>query len=112
MRAVRPGYTGEEDFRLNAAALDRVDEAEKLPADYEAHARRVGEAVEAKPGKIRLYAKKSFIGTYGDKAKTAQDAVLGGPLWATLGAVRAGHVKRSATRPGSSALACWPPSPC
>ncbi|MFE2756579.1 ABC transporter substrate-binding protein [Actinosynnema sp. NPDC059335] len=74
--AARPGYTWKENFRLNAAALDRTEEAEELLADYEAHAKQVGETVEAKtgkrptitmlrfmPGKIRLYAKKSFIGT-------------------------------------------------
>jgi iron complex transport system substrate-binding protein len=74
--AARPGYTWKENFRLNAAALDRSSEAEKLISDYEAHAKRVGETIESKagkrptvtmlrfmPGKIRLYAKKSFIGT-------------------------------------------------
>lgn len=143
--AVRPGYTWKENFRLNAAALDKVAEADKLIGDYEAHAKRVGENVERKagkrptvtmlrfmPGKTRLYAKKSFIGTilidagipqpqasqaddlavevsteqisqadgdwiligaYGDQTKTAQQQVLGGPLWQTLGAVKAGHAK-------------------
>jgi iron complex transport system substrate-binding protein len=143
--AVRPGYTWKENFRLNAAALDRVAEAEKLIGDYEAHAKKVGENIERKagkrptvtmlrfmPGKTRLYAKKSFIGTilidagipqpqasqaddlavevsteqisqadgdwiligtYGDQTKTAQQQVLGGPLWQTLSAVKAGHAK-------------------
>ncbi|MFD1150275.1 ABC transporter substrate-binding protein [Saccharothrix hoggarensis] len=143
--AARPGYTWKENFRLNAAALDKVEEAEKLLSDYEARAKRVGEALESKlgkrptvtmlrfmPGKIRLYARKSFIGTilvdagipqppvsqvddlavevsteeigkadadwiligtYGDQGKTAQQQVLGGPLWQTLGAVKAGHAK-------------------
>ncbi|MCE6997875.1 iron-siderophore ABC transporter substrate-binding protein [Saccharothrix sp. S26] len=143
--AARPGYTWKENFRLNAAALDRSAEAEKLLTDYETHAKRVGETIESKagkrptitmlrfmPGKIRLYAQKSFIGTilidagipqppasqkddlavevsteqiaqadadwiligtYGDQSKTAQQQVLGGPLWQTLSAVRSGHAK-------------------
>lgn len=74
--SARPGYTWKENFRLNAAALDRTAEAEKLLTDYETRAKQVGANVEAKtgkrptvtmlrfmPGKIRLYAKKSFIGT-------------------------------------------------
>ncbi|NUT47478.1 MAG: iron-siderophore ABC transporter substrate-binding protein [Saccharothrix sp.] len=143
--AARPGYTWKENFRLNAAALDKSAEAEKLISDYEAHAKKVGEDVERKsgkrptitmlrfmPGKTRLYAKKSFIGTilidagipqpqasqvddlavevsteqisqadgdwifigtYGDKTKTAQDQVLAGPLWQTLNAVKTNHAK-------------------
>lgn len=74
--AARPGYTWKENFRLNAAALDRSTEAEKLISDYETHAKQVGTNIESKtgkrptvtmlrflPGKNRLYAKKSFIGT-------------------------------------------------
>ncbi|WP_367135958.1 ABC transporter substrate-binding protein [Saccharothrix sp. HUAS TT1] len=74
--AVRPGYTWKENFRLNAAALDKSTEAEELISDYETHAKQVGENIEQKagkrptvtmlrfmPGKTRLYAKKSFIGT-------------------------------------------------
>lgn len=74
--AARPGYTWKENFRLNAAALDRSTEAEKLLDDYESRAKQVGETIESKtgkrptvtmlrfmPGKTRLYAKKSFIGT-------------------------------------------------
>ncbi|KOX15935.1 ABC transporter substrate-binding protein [Saccharothrix sp. NRRL B-16348] len=74
--AARPGYTWKENFRLNAAALDRSTEAEKLISDYETHAKQVGANIESKtgkrptvtmlrflPGKNRLYAKKSFIGT-------------------------------------------------
>ncbi|WP_238598714.1 ABC transporter substrate-binding protein [Saccharothrix sp. ALI-22-I] len=143
--AARPGYTWKENFRLNAAALDKTAEAEKLITDYETHAKQVGENIEQKagkrptvtmlrfmPGRTRLYAKKSFIGTilidagipqpqasqaddlavevsteqiaqadadwiligtYGDQTKTAQDQVLGGPLWQTLSAVKAGHAK-------------------
>jgi iron complex transport system substrate-binding protein len=141
--SARPGYPWKENFRLNAAALDRTAEAEKLLSDYETRAKQVGADIEAKtgkrptvtmlrfmPGKIRLYAKKSFIGTilidagipqppasqaddlavevsteqitqadadwiligtYGDQSKTAQQQVLGGPLWQTLSAVKANH---------------------
>lgn len=143
--AVRPGYTWKENFRLNAAALDKTEQADRMLADYAEHAEQVGKNVEAKlgkrptismvrfiPGKIRLYAKKSFIGTilidaklpqpesqqvddlavevsseqigkadgdfilvgtYGDVAKTSQNEVLGGPLWAGLSAVKAGRAK-------------------
>lgn len=146
--AVRPGYTWKENFRLNAAALDKSAEAEQLLSDYQKHADQVGQAIETKfgkrptismvrflPGKIRLYAKKSFIGTilvdaklpqpeseqvddlavevsaeqigkadadwilvgtYGDISKTAQNEVLGGPLWAGLNAVKAGQAKQVA----------------
>ncbi|HEX6339713.1 iron-siderophore ABC transporter substrate-binding protein [Umezawaea sp.] len=143
--AVRPGYTWKENFRLNAAALDRVADARKMLADYTAHAEAVGNAVEQEfgkrptismvrflAGKTRLYARKSFIGTilidaklpqpesqqvddlavevsteqigkadadwilyatYGDASKTARQEILGGPLWAGLTAVKAGHAK-------------------
>lgn len=143
--SVRPGYVWKENFLLNAAALDRQADAAKMLEDYTKKATEVGDAIEAKfgtrptvtalrflPGRIRLYAKKSFIGTilidakipqpvasqvddlaaeisteeigkadadfvvyssYGDPAKTAQDAVLGGPLWSGLNAVKAGKAK-------------------
>jgi iron complex transport system substrate-binding protein len=74
--AVRPGYTWKENFRLNAAALDRVADARRMLADYQSRAERVGTAIEQEfgkrptismvrflAGKTRLYAKKSFIGT-------------------------------------------------
>ncbi|GLZ30227.1 ABC transporter periplasmic component [Lentzea sp. NBRC 105346] len=143
--SVRPGYTWKENFQLNAAALDKVEEAAKMLEDYTKRAEETGRKIEQKlgkrptvtmlrfmPGKTRLYAKKSFIGTllidakipqpevsqkddlavevsteeigkadgdfilyanYGDTSKTAQAAVLGGPLWAGLAAVKAGHAK-------------------
>ena len=74
--SIRPGYPWKENFRLNASALDRVADAQKMLADYAKHAEEVGTAVEQKlgkrptismvrfrPGQTRLYAKKSFIGT-------------------------------------------------
>ncbi|MBP2476812.1 iron complex transport system substrate-binding protein [Crossiella equi] len=74
--SLRPGYTWKENFRLNAAALDRVADADKMIKNFEARAVTTGERVEAKqgkrptismvrfmPGRIRLYAQKSLIGT-------------------------------------------------
>ncbi|WHT18279.1 iron-siderophore ABC transporter substrate-binding protein [Crossiella sp. CA-258035] len=74
--SLRPGYTWKENFRLNAAALDRTADAEKMIKDYEAHALAAGNRIEARqgkrptvsmvrfmPGRIRLYANKSLIGT-------------------------------------------------
>ncbi|WP_223198996.1 ABC transporter substrate-binding protein [Solihabitans fulvus] len=74
--SLRPGYTWQANFRLNAAALDKSAQADQLLGDYTRHATRTGDAVAAKlgtrptismvrfmPGKIRLYADKSFIGT-------------------------------------------------
>ncbi|WP_267244434.1 ABC transporter substrate-binding protein [Streptomyces sp. PR69] len=76
--AIRPGFTWKENYLLNAAALDRTAEAKAKLAAYEEKARQLGEDVaeasggEGKPtvsmvrympGKIRLYAKASFIGT-------------------------------------------------
>ncbi|WP_329789353.1 iron-siderophore ABC transporter substrate-binding protein [Lentzea sp. DG1S-22] len=143
--SVRPGYVWKENFLLNAAALDRQADAAKMLEDYTNKAVETGTAIEKKlgvrptvtalrfmPGRIRLYAKKSFIGTilidakipqpspsqvddlaaevsaeeigkadadfvvystYGDPAKTAQAAVLGGPLWSGLNAVKGGKAK-------------------
>lgn len=142
----RPGYTWKSNFRLNSAALDQTEQADKMISDYEAAAKKLGQDAQAKlgrlpvismlrfmPGKIRLYATKSFVGTvladtglpvtesgkandlavevspeqigkadadwilwgtYGSPAKTGQAGVLGGPLWPTLGAVKAGHAKQ------------------
>ncbi|SHG02554.1 ABC transporter substrate-binding protein [Streptoalloteichus hindustanus] len=73
---LRPGFTWKQNFRVNAAALDRAADADRLIADYERRAREVGERVEQKagrrptismlrfmPNKVRLYAAKSFVGT-------------------------------------------------
>ncbi|MGW5775293.1 ABC transporter substrate-binding protein [Streptomyces sp. NPDC003863] len=75
--SIRPGFTWKENYLLNAAALDRTAEAKTKLAAYEAEAKRLGADIAAAsgpnkptvsmvrylPGKIRLYAKASFIGT-------------------------------------------------
>ncbi|MFG3345061.1 ABC transporter substrate-binding protein [Streptomyces sp. NPDC048018] len=71
--SIRPGFTWKENYLLNAAALDRTAEAKTKLAAYETKARRLGadigpdkptvSMVRYLPGKIRLYAKASFIGT-------------------------------------------------
>jgi len=83
--SVRPGYVWKENFLLNAAALDRQADAAKMLEDYTNKATAVGTAIEKKlgvrptvtalrfmPGRIRLYAKKSFIGTILVDAKIPQ----------------------------------------
>jgi iron complex transport system substrate-binding protein len=75
--APRPGVLWKENFLLNAAAVGQEDRAQQLLQDYEERAVEVGETVvEANegvaptvsmlrfmPGRIRLYANDSFIGT-------------------------------------------------
>ncbi|WP_202513092.1 iron-siderophore ABC transporter substrate-binding protein [Streptomyces sp. SID3343] len=71
--SVRPGYTWKENFVLNAAALDKSDEAQRQLAAYQQRAKALGDKlgpnkptvsmVRFMPGKIRLYANKSLIGT-------------------------------------------------
>ncbi|MER7947119.1 iron-siderophore ABC transporter substrate-binding protein [Streptomyces sp. NPDC096079] len=71
--SIRPGFTWKENYLLNAAALDRTAEAKAELAAYETKAKQLGEdigpnkptvsMVRYLPGKIRLYAKASFIGT-------------------------------------------------
>ncbi|MET9224958.1 iron-siderophore ABC transporter substrate-binding protein [Lentzea sp. NPDC003310] len=83
--SVRPGYVWKENFLLNAAALDRQADAAKMLEDYTNKAVETGNAIEKKlgvrptvtalrfmPGRIRLYAKKSFIGTILIDAKIGQ----------------------------------------
>lgn len=83
--SVRPGYVWKENFLLNAAALDRQADAAKMLEDYTNKAVETGTAIEKKlgvrptvtalrfmPGRIRLYAKKSFIGTILIDAKIPQ----------------------------------------
>ena len=83
--SVRPGYVWKENFLLNAAALDRQAAAAKMLEDYTKKATETGDAIEKKlgvrptvtalrfmPGRIRLYAKKSFIGTILIDAKIGQ----------------------------------------
>ncbi|GGU84699.1 ABC transporter periplasmic component [Streptomyces litmocidini] len=71
--SVRPGFTWKENYLLNAAALDRTAEAKAKLAAYETKAEQLGadigpdkptvSMVRYLPGKIRLYAEASFIGT-------------------------------------------------
>ncbi|MFD8209017.1 ABC transporter substrate-binding protein [Streptomyces sp. NPDC059695] len=71
--SIRPGFTWKENYLLNAAALDRTAEARTKLTAYETKAKKLGEdigpdkptvsMVRYLPGKIRLYAKASFIGT-------------------------------------------------
>ncbi|MFH9958859.1 ABC transporter substrate-binding protein [Streptomyces roseolus] len=71
--SIRPGFTWKENYLLNAAALDKTAEAKEKLAAYEAKAKQLGtdvgpnkptiSMVRYLPGKIRLYAKASFIGT-------------------------------------------------
>ncbi|MFB7589223.1 ABC transporter substrate-binding protein [Streptomyces sp. NPDC056169] len=71
--SIRPGFTWKENYLLNAAALDKTAEAKTKLSAYETKAKQLGEDIGANkptismvrylPGKIRLYAKASFIGT-------------------------------------------------
>ncbi|WP_282691974.1 iron-siderophore ABC transporter substrate-binding protein [Streptomyces sp. CC208A] len=71
--SIRPGFTWKENYLLNAAALDKTAEAKEQLAAYETKAKQLGtdvgtdkptiSMVRYLPGKIRLYAKASFIGT-------------------------------------------------
>ncbi|MER7815095.1 iron-siderophore ABC transporter substrate-binding protein [Streptomyces sp. NPDC096153] len=71
--SIRPGFTWKENYRLNAAALDRTAVAEAKLDAYEKNAARLGTDIGADkptvsmvrymPDRIRLYAKASFIGT-------------------------------------------------
>ncbi|MFJ7066949.1 ABC transporter substrate-binding protein [Streptomyces sp. NPDC101115] len=71
--SIRPGFTWKENYLLNAAALDKTAEAKSKLAAYETKAGQLGKdigpnkptvsMVRYLPGKIRLYAKASFIGT-------------------------------------------------
>ncbi|AJF64916.1 ABC transporter substrate-binding protein [Streptomyces vietnamensis] len=71
--SIRPGFTWKENYLLNAAALDKTAEAKAKLAAYETKAKQLGtdlgpnkptvSMVRYLPGKIRLYARASFIGT-------------------------------------------------
>ncbi|WP_031014464.1 ABC transporter substrate-binding protein [Streptomyces sp. NRRL F-5727] len=71
--SIRPGFTWKENYLLNAAALDKTAEAKTKLAAYETKVKQLGtdigpnkptiSMVRYLPGKIRLYAKASFIGT-------------------------------------------------
>jgi iron complex transport system substrate-binding protein len=76
--SIRPGFPWKQNYLLNAAALDKSAEAKAKLAAYETKARRLGGDLGANkptvtmlrymPGKVRLYAKASFIGTILDDA--------------------------------------------
>ncbi|HEY3683010.1 MAG TPA: iron-siderophore ABC transporter substrate-binding protein [Streptosporangiaceae bacterium] len=76
--SIRPGFTWKENFRLNAAALDRTKQANTEISAYEDRARKLGARLGKKrptismvrflPDRIRLYANQSFIGTILDDA--------------------------------------------
>ncbi|WP_371615651.1 ABC transporter substrate-binding protein [Streptomyces sp. NBC_00454] len=71
--SIRPGFPWKENYLLNAAALDKSAEAKAKLGAYEAKAKKLGEDLGEKkptvtmlrymPGKTRLYAGASFIGT-------------------------------------------------
>ncbi|MEU9378644.1 iron-siderophore ABC transporter substrate-binding protein [Streptomyces sp. NPDC048255] len=71
--SIRPGFTWKENYLLNAAALDKTAEAKTKLEAYQAKAVKLGEDLGEKkptvtmlrhmPGKTRLYAGASFIGT-------------------------------------------------
>ncbi|WP_169951524.1 ABC transporter substrate-binding protein [Microbispora sp. H11081] len=77
--SIRPGFTWKENYLLNAAALDKTEEAKAKLADYDRAVKDLdGKLGDDKPvvsmvrfmpdGRIRLYAKASFIGTILDDA--------------------------------------------
>ncbi|WP_330330156.1 iron-siderophore ABC transporter substrate-binding protein [Streptomyces sp. NBC_00536] len=71
--SIRPGFPWKENYLLNAAALDRTAEAKAKLDAYQAKAKKLGDDLGAHkptvtmlrymPGKTRLYAGASFIGT-------------------------------------------------
>ncbi|MED7952716.1 ABC transporter substrate-binding protein [Streptomyces sp. BE303] len=140
--SLRPGYPWKQNFLLNASPFGLEAEARAQLDAYQAAAAAIGSGLGDKrptitpmrfmPGKIRLYAELSFIGTilgdiglpqpgieqvkelaveispeqidkadadwifygvYGSPSSTNQDAVLGGALWKTLGAVKSGQAR-------------------
>ncbi|MEU8517325.1 iron-siderophore ABC transporter substrate-binding protein [Kitasatospora sp. NPDC048722] len=140
--SLRPGYPWKQNFLLNASAFGLEAEARAQLDAYQAAATTIGARLGDKrpaitplrfmPGKTRLYAELSFIGTiltdvplpqpviervkelaveispeqidkadadwifygvYGSPSSTNQDAVLGGALWKTLGAVKSGQAR-------------------
>ncbi|MET9698754.1 iron-siderophore ABC transporter substrate-binding protein [Streptomyces sp. NPDC006529] len=71
--SIRPGFPWKENYLLNAAALDKTAEARGKLDAYQAKAKKLGDDLGAHkptvtmlrymPGKTRLYAGASFIGT-------------------------------------------------
>ncbi|MFE4861687.1 ABC transporter substrate-binding protein [Streptomyces sp. NPDC056670] len=76
--SIRPGFPWKQNYLLNAAALDKTADAKAKLAAYETKAERLGAdlgpdkptvtMLRYMPGKVRLYAKASFIGTILDDA--------------------------------------------
>ncbi|MFG3287035.1 ABC transporter substrate-binding protein [Streptomyces sp. NPDC048111] len=76
--SIRPGFPWKQNYLLNAAALDKSAEAKAKLAAYDAKAKALGADLGADkptvtmlrymPGKVRLYARASFIGTILDDA--------------------------------------------
>ncbi|MDH6706967.1 iron complex transport system substrate-binding protein [Kitasatospora sp. MAA19] len=140
--SLRPGYPWKQNFQLNASPFGLEAEAKAQLDAYQAAATAIGTKLGDKrptvtplrfmPGRTRLYAELSFIGTiltdvplpqpkieqvkelaveispeqidkadadwifygvYGTPSSTNQDAVLGGALWKTLGAVKSGQAR-------------------
>ncbi|MEU4588231.1 iron-siderophore ABC transporter substrate-binding protein [Kitasatospora aureofaciens] len=140
--SLRPGYPWKQNFLLNASPFGLQAEAKTQLDAYQAAAAAIGARLGDKrptitplrfmPGRTRLYAELSFIGTvltdvplpqpkieqvkelavevspeqvdkadadwifygvYGSPSSTNQDAVLGGALWKTLGAVKSGQAR-------------------
>ncbi|MFJ4189870.1 ABC transporter substrate-binding protein [Kitasatospora sp. NPDC089509] len=140
--SLRPGYPWKQNFLLNASPFGLQAEAQAQLDAYQAAATAIGAGLGDKrptitplrfmPGRTRLYAELSFIGTiltdvplpqpkieqvkelavevspeqidradadwifygvYGSPSSTNQDAVLGGALWKTLGAVKSGQAR-------------------
>ncbi|MFD7830822.1 ABC transporter substrate-binding protein [Kitasatospora sp. NPDC059803] len=140
--SLRPGYPWKQNFQLNASPFGLEAEAKTQLDAYQAAATAIGAKLGDKrptitplrfmPGRTRLYAELSFIGTiltdiplpqpkieqvkelavevspeqidkadadwifygvYGSPSSTNQDAVLGGALWKTLGAVKSGQAR-------------------
>ncbi|MET3988029.1 iron-siderophore ABC transporter substrate-binding protein [Streptomyces sp. PvR034] len=71
--SIRPGFPWKENYLLNAAALDKTAEAKAKLDAYQAKAKKLGDdlgehkptvtMLRYMPGKTRLYAGASFIGT-------------------------------------------------
>ncbi|MFD6971940.1 ABC transporter substrate-binding protein [Streptomyces sp. NPDC059979] len=71
--SIRPGFPWKENYLMNAAALDKTAEAKAKLEAYQAKAKKLGDDLGEKkptvtmlrymPGKTRLYAGASFIGT-------------------------------------------------
>lgn len=113
--AERVGAVWKDNLRLAAEALGRDDEAESALAEYKRQAAALGERLGTvladaglpqpalPPGQVPTFAALSpeeltladadvvLYSSYGDAGESGQEAVVGGPLWPRLGAVRDGR---------------------